>query len=52
MRWQPTKGRKPRTKEKLLVRFRNGIEGGPYTADQLVWGDRQDDWDIVEVARA
>jgi hypothetical protein len=53
MKWTPTKWKRPKTGEKpLMVRFRNGVEGGPYLARQLVWDDRGWDFDVVEVARA
>lgn len=49
----PTKGRKPRTGERLLrVRFRNGVESSVgYTANQLRWTDTGDDWDVVACQR-
>jgi len=52
-KYTPTKGRKPRTPDKLLVRFRNGYECRfEYTASQLRWTDTGDDWDVVGVRKA
>ena len=52
--WTPSKFKKPRTGEaKLKVRYRCGWESKwEYRADQLVWDDRGDPWDIVAVKRA
>jgi hypothetical protein len=49
----PTKGRKPRTGDKLLrVQFRNGqVSRHEYTAAQLRWTETGDGWDVVGVRR-
>jgi hypothetical protein len=53
MKWTPTKWKRPKTGEKpLMVRFRNGVEGGPYVASALRWTDTDHPFDVVEVARA
>lgn len=54
-RWTPTNGKRPLTEEPLLVKFRNGQTGGPYTAKQLQWGHHRpgmcDDFDVTHVRK-
>jgi hypothetical protein len=53
MKWTPTKWSRPRTGEKpLMVEFRNGEVGGPYTSGMLRWTDTDHPFDVVKVARA
>lgn len=53
MKWTPSQFRKPRTGDKpLMVEFRNGVIGGPYTSSQIRWSDSGHDFDVVKVARA
>lgn len=50
MTWHPTKWRPPRTDRKIRVRFRNGeVSKHTYSAKQLVWDDRGEPFDIIEV---
>ena len=50
--WIPTQGRTPSDPGKrYFVRYRNGYESQhTYTATQLIWTDRNSEWD-VEFAR-
>jgi hypothetical protein len=56
MKWVETKGRRPKTGDKLLhLRFRNGLESKqPYRANMIRWeySDNNDPWDVTHVARA
>jgi len=54
MKWVETKGRRPKTGDKLLhLRFRNGLESKqPYRADMIArWTHIGDPWDVMAVAR-
>lgn len=44
---KPTNGKRPRTDRKLMVKFRNGNIGGPYSTPMIRWTDTGSEFDVV-----